>query len=163
MTWWFYESEHCRASIRLRSPILEQKWNTYIAANPDVAQQSGEQLQRVQKMRSSIKVAIYMQLTKAKEDESAVVDRLKNVAGDAVEGVRLIAGGRLKPAFGSDNIVSKGLSMLENPAKSLQKVYRLKQNDREAYLSSNWKGARKTNQDSLCLVVTVGDEHKHPN
>lgn len=43
-------------------PILENKWNTYVAANPDVAQQSGEQLQRT-KMLSSIRDATYTLLT----------------------------------------------------------------------------------------------------
>ena len=119
-------------------PILEQKWNTYIAANPDVAQQSGEQLQRTKDAFFNQGRNLYAANFKAKEDaESAVVDRLKNVAGDAVEGVSDLftsAGGLLKPAFGNDNIVSKGLEYVGESGKEFGKGLSSEaERDREAY------------------------------
>lgn len=119
-------------------PILEQKWNTYIAANPDVAQQSGEQLQRTKDAFFNQGRNLYAANFKAKEDaESAVVDRLKNVAGDAVEGVSGLftsAGGLLKPAFGNDNIVSKGLEYVGKAGEEFGKGLASEaERDREAY------------------------------
>ena len=119
-------------------PILEQKWNTYIAANPDVAQQSGEQLQRTKDAFFNQGRNLYAANFKAKEDaESVVVDRLKNVAGDAVEGVSDLftsAGGLLKPAFGNDNIVSKGLEYVGESGKEFGKGLSSEaERDREAY------------------------------
>lgn len=119
-------------------PILEQKWNTYIAANPDVAQQSGEQLQRTKDAFFNQGRNLYAANFKAKEDaESTVVDRLKNVAGDAVEGVSDLftsAGGLLKPAFGNDNIVSKGLEYVGESGKEFGKGLSSEaERDREAY------------------------------
>lgn len=119
-------------------PILEQKWNTYVAANPDVAQQSGEQLQRTKDAFFNQGRNLYAANFKAKEDtESAVVDRLKNVAGDAVEGVSDLftsAGGLLKPAFGNDNIVSKGLEYVGESGKEFGKGLSSEaERDREAY------------------------------
>ena len=119
-------------------PILEQKWNTYIAANPDVAQQSGEQLQRTKDAFFNQGRNLYAANFKAKEDaESAVVDRLKNVAGDAAEGVSDLftsAGGLLKPAFGNDNIVSKGLEYVGESGKEFGKGLSSEaERDREAY------------------------------
>lgn len=119
-------------------PILEQKWNTYVAANPDVAQQSGEQLQRTKDAFFNQGRNLYAANFKAKEDaESAVVDRLKNVAGDAVEGVSDLftsAGGLLKPAFGNDNIVSKGLEYIGESGKEFGKGLSSEaERDREAY------------------------------
>lgn len=119
-------------------PILEQKWNTYIAANPDVAQQSGEQLQRTKDAFFNQGRNLYAANFKAKEDaESAVVDRLKNVAGDAVEGVSDLftsAGGLLKPAFGNNNIVSKGLEYVGESGKEFGKGLSSEaERDREAY------------------------------
>ena len=119
-------------------PILEQKWNTYVAANPDVAQQSGEQLNRTKDAFFNQGRNLYAANFKAKEDaESAVVDRLKNVAGDAVEGVSDLftsAGGLLKPAFGNDNIVSKGLEYVGESGKEFGKGLSSEaERDREAY------------------------------
>lgn len=119
-------------------PILEQKWNTYIAANPDVAQQSGEQLQRTKDAFFNQGRNLYAANFKAKEDaKSAVVDHLKNVAGDAVEGVSDLftsAGGLLKPAFGNDNIVSKGLEYVGESGKEFGKGLSSEaERDREAY------------------------------
>lgn len=119
-------------------PILEQKWNTYVAANPDVAQQSGEQLQRTKDAFFNQGRNLYAANFKAKEDaESAVVDRLKNVAGDAVEGVSDLftsAGGLLKPAFGNDNVVSKGLEYVGESGKEFGKGLSSEaERDREAY------------------------------
>lgn len=119
-------------------PILEQKWNTYVAANPDVAQQSGEQLQRTKDAFFNQGRNLYAANFKAKEDaESAVVDRLKNVAGDAAEGVSDLftsAGGLLKPAFGNDNIVSKGLEYVGESGKEFGKGLSSEaERDREAY------------------------------
>lgn len=119
-------------------PILEQKWNTYIAANPDVAQQSGEQLQRTKDAFFNQGRNLYAANFKAKEDaESAAVDHLKNVAGDAVEGVSDLftsAGGLLKPAFGNDNIVSKGLEYVGESSKEFGKGLSSEaERDREAY------------------------------
>lgn len=119
-------------------PILEQKWNTYIAANPDVAQQSGEQLQRTKDAFFNQGRNLYAANFKAKEDaESAVVDRLKNVTGDAVEGVSDLftsAGGLLKPAFGNNNIVSKGLEYVGESGKEFGKGLSSEaERDREAY------------------------------
>lgn len=119
-------------------PILEQKWNTYIAANPDVAQQSGEQLQRTKDAFFNQGRNLYAANFKAKEDaESAVVDHLKNVAGDAVEGVSDLftsASGLLKPAFGNDNIVSKGLEYVGESGKEFGKGLSSEaERDREAY------------------------------
>ena len=119
-------------------PILEQKWSTYVAANPDVAQQSGEQLQRTKDAFFNQGRNLYAANFKAKEDaESAVVDRLKNVAGDAVEGVSDLftsAGGLLKPAFGNDNIVSKGLEYVGESGKEFGKGLSSEaERDREAY------------------------------
>ena len=119
-------------------PILEQKWNTYVAANPDVAQQAGEQLQRTKDAFFNQGRNLYAANFKAKEDaESAVVDRLKNVAGDAVEGVSDLftsAGGLLKPAFGNDNIVSKGLEYVGESGKEFGKGLSSEaERDREAY------------------------------
>ena len=119
-------------------PILEQKWNTYVAANPDVAQQSGEQLQRTKDAFFNQGRNLYAANFKAKEDtESAVLDRLKNVAGDAVEGVSDLftsAGGLLKPAFGNDNIVSKGLEYVGKAGEEFGKgLSSDAERDREAY------------------------------
>lgn len=119
-------------------PILEQKWNTYIAANPDVAQQSGEQLQRTKDAFFNQGRNLYAANFKAKEDaESVAVARLKNVAGDAVEGVSDLftsAGGLLKPAFGNDNIVSKGLEYVGESGKEFGKGLSSEaERDREAY------------------------------
>lgn len=119
-------------------PILEQKWNTYVAANPDVAQQSGEQLQRTKDAFFNQGRNLYAANFKAKEDaESAVVDRFKNVAGDAVEGVSDLftsAGGLLKPAFGNDNNVSKGLEYVGESGKEFGKGLSSEaERDREAY------------------------------
>lgn len=119
-------------------PILENKWNTYVAANPDVAQQSGEQLQRTKDAFFNQGRNLYAANFQAKEDaESAVVDRLKNVAGDAVEGVAGLftsAGGLLKPAFGNDNIVSKGLEYVGKSGEEFGKgLASDAERDREAY------------------------------
>lgn len=119
-------------------PILEQKWSTYIAANPDVAQQSGEQLQRTKDAFFNQGRNLYAANFKAKEDaESAAVDHLKNVTGDAVEGVSDLftsAGGLLKPAFGNDNIVSKGLEYVGESGKEFGKGLSSEaERDREAY------------------------------
>lgn len=119
-------------------PILEQKWNTYVAANPDVAQQSGEQLQRTKDAFFNQGRNLYAANFKAKEDaEDAVLDRLKNVAGDAVEGVSGLltsAGGLLKPAFGNDNIVSKGLEYVGKSGEEFGKGLATDaERDREAY------------------------------
>ena len=119
-------------------PILEQKWNTYVAANPDVAQQSGEQLQRTKDAFFNQGRNLYAANFQAKEDaEGAVLDRLKNVAGDAVEGVSGLftsAGGLLKPAFGNDNIVSKGLEYVGKAGEDFGKGLASEaERDREAY------------------------------
>ena len=119
-------------------PILEQKWNTYVAANPDVAQQSGEQLQRTKDAFFNQGRNLYAANFKAKEDaEGAVLDRLKNVAGDAVEGVSGLftdAGGLLKPVFGNDNVVSKGLEYVGESGKDFGKGLASEaERDREAY------------------------------
>ena len=119
-------------------PILEQKWNTYVAANPDVAQQSGEQLQRTKDAFFNQGRNLYAANFKAKEDtESAVLDRLKNVAGDAVEGVSGLftsAGGLLKPVAGNDNIVSKGLEYVGKAGEEFGKgLSSDAERDREAY------------------------------
>lgn len=119
-------------------PILEQKWNTYVAANPDVAQQSGEQLQRTKDAFFNQGRNLYAANFKAKEDaEGAVLDRLKNVAGDAAEGVSGLftdAGGLLKPVFGNDNVVSKGLEFVGESGKEFGKGLASEaERDREAY------------------------------
>lgn len=143
-------------------PILEQKWNTYVAANPDVAQQSGEQLQRTKDAFFNQGRNLYAANFKAKEDaESAVVDRLKNVAGDAVEGVAGLftsAGGLLKPAFGNDNIVSKGLEYVGESGKDFGKGLASEaERDREAYFyklmeTGRYKDAAKFAADNPLML-----------
>lgn len=119
-------------------PILEQKWNTYVAANPDVAQQSGEQLQRTKDAFFNQGRNLYAANFKALEKaESPVLNRLGNVAGDAVEGVSELftgAGGLLKPVFGNDNIVSEGLNFIGEAGKAGGKALASDaENDREKY------------------------------
>lgn len=143
-------------------PILEQKWNTYVAANPDVAQQSGEQLQRTKDAFFNQGRNLYAANFKAKEDaESAVVDRLKNVAGDAVEGVAGLftsAGGLLKPAFGNDNIVSKGLEYVGKSGEEFGKgLASDAERDREAYFyklmeTGRYKDAAKFAADNPLML-----------
>lgn len=143
-------------------PILEQKWNTYVAANPDVAQQSGEQLQRTKDAFFNQGRNLYAANFKAKEDaESAVVDRLKNVAGDAVEGVAGLftsAGGLLKPAFGNDNIVSKGLEYVGKSGEEFGKgLASDAERDREAYFyklmeTGRYKDAAKLAADNPLML-----------
>lgn len=143
-------------------PILENKWNTYVAANPDVAQQSGEQLQRTKDAFFNQGRNLYAANFQAKEDaESAVVDRLKNVAGDAVEGVSDLftsAGGLLKPAFGNDNIVSKGLEYVGESGKEFGKGLSSEaERDREAYFyrlmdAGRYKDAAKFAADNPLML-----------
>ena len=143
-------------------PILEQKWNTYVAANPDVAQQSGEQLQRTKDAFFNQGRNLYAANFQAKEDaESAVVDRLKNVAGDAVEGVAGLftsAGGLLKPAFGNDNIVSKGLEYVGKSGEEFGKgLASDAERDREAYFyklmeTGRYKDAAKFAADNPLML-----------
>lgn len=119
-------------------PILEQKWNTYVAANPDVAQQSGEQLQRTKDAFFNQGRNLYAANFKALEKaESPILNRLGNVAGDAVEGVSELftgAGGLLKPVFGNDNIVSEGLNFIGEAGKAGGKALASDaENDREKY------------------------------
>lgn len=119
-------------------PILEQKWNTYVAANPDVAQQSGEQLQRTKDAFFNQGRNLYAANFKALEKaESPVLNRLGNIAGDAVEGVSELftgAGGLLKPVFGNDNIVSEGLNFVGEAGKAGGKALASDaENDREKY------------------------------
>lgn len=143
-------------------PILENKWNTYVAANPDVAQQSGEQLQRTKDAFFNQGRNLYAANFKAKEDaESAVVDRLKNVAGDAVEGVSDLftsAGGLLKPAFGNDNVVSKGLEYVGESGKEFGKGLSSEaERDREAYFyrlmdAGRYKDAAKFAADNPLML-----------
>lgn len=119
-------------------PILENKWNTYVAANPDVAQQSGEQLKRTKdaffNQGRNLYAANFQALEKA---ESPILNRLGNVAGDAVEGVSELftgAGGLLKPVFGNDNIVSEGLNFIGEAGKAGGKILASDaENDREKY------------------------------
>lgn len=119
-------------------PILEKKWNTYVAANPEVAAQGGEQLQRTKdaffNQGRNLYAANFQALEKA---ESPILNRLGNVAGDAVEGVSELftgAGGLLKPVFGNDNIVSKGLNYIGEAGKEGGKVLASDvENDREKY------------------------------
>lgn len=143
-------------------PILENKWNTYVAANPDVAQQSGEQLQRTKDAFFNQGRNLYAANFQAKEDaESAVVDRLKNVAGDAVEGVAGLftsAGGLLKPAFGNDNIVSKGLEYVGKSGEEFGKgLASDAERDREAYFyrlieTGRYKDAAKFAADNPLML-----------
>lgn len=143
-------------------PILEQKWNTYVAANPDVAQQSGEQLQRTKDAFFNQGRNLYAANFQAKEDaESAVVDRLKNVAGDAVEGVAGLftsAGGLLKPAFSNDNIVSKGLEYVGKSGEEFGKgLASDAERDREAYFyklmeTGRYKDAAKFAADNPLML-----------
>nr|DAY27003.1 MAG TPA: hypothetical protein [Caudoviricetes sp.] len=143
-------------------PILENKWNTYVAANPDVAQQSGEQLQRTKDAFFNQGRNLYAANFQAKEDaESAVVDRLKNVAGDAVEGVAGLftsAGGLLKPAFGNDNIVSKGLEYVGKSGEEFGKgLASDAERDREAYFyrlmeAGRYKDAAKFAADNPLML-----------
>lgn len=143
-------------------PILENKWNTYVAANPDVAQQSGEQLQRTKDAFFNQGRNLYAANFQAKEDaESAVVDRLKNVAGDAVEGVSDLftsAGGLLKPAFGNDNVVSKGLEYVGESGKEFGKGLSSEaERDREAYFyrlmdAGRYKDAAKFAADNPLML-----------
>lgn len=143
-------------------PILENKWNTYVAANPDVAQQSGEQLQRTKDAFFNQGRNLYAANFQAKEDaESAVVDRLKNVAGDAVEGVAGLftsAGGLLKPAFGNDNIVSKGLEYVGKSGEEFGKgLASGAERDREAYFyrlmeAGRYKDAAKFAADNPLML-----------
>ena len=119
-------------------PILESKWNTYVAANPDVAQQSGEQLQRTKDAFFNQGRNLYAANFKALEKaESPILNRLGNVAGDAVEGVSELftgAGGLLKPVFGNDNIVSEGLNFIGEAGKAGGKALASDaENDREKY------------------------------
>lgn len=119
-------------------PILEKKWNTYVAANPEVATQGGEQLQRTKdaffNQGRNLYAANFQALEKA---ESPILNRLGNVAGDAVEGVSELftgAGGLLKPVFGNDNIVSEGLNFIGETGKAGGKVLASDaENDREKY------------------------------
>lgn len=143
-------------------PILEQKWNTYVAANPDVAQQSGEQLNRTKDAFFNQGRNLYAANFQAKEDaESAVVDRLKNVAGDAVEGVSGLftsAGGLLKPAFGNDNVVSKGLEYVGKAGEEFGKGLASEaERDREAYFyrlmeAGRYKDAAKFAADNPLML-----------
>ena len=143
-------------------PILEQKWNTYVAANPDVAQQSGEQLQRTKDAFFNQGRNLYAANFQAKEDaEGAVFDRLKNVAGDAVEGVSGLltsAGGLLKPAFGNDNIVSKGLEYVGKAGEEFGKGLATDaERDREAYFyrlmeAGRYKDAAKFAADNPLML-----------
>ena len=143
-------------------PILENKWNTYVAANPDVAQQSGEQLQRTKDAFFNQGRNLYAANFQAKEDaESAVVDRLKNVAGDAVEGVAGLftsAGGLLKPAFGNNNIVSKGLEYVGKSGEEFGKgLASDAERDREAYFyrlveAGRYKDAAKFAADNPLML-----------
>lgn len=143
-------------------PILENKWNTYVAANPYVAQQSGEQLQRTKDAFFNQGRNLYAANFQAKEDaESAVVDRLKNVAGDAVEGVAGLftsAGGLLKPAFGNDNIVSKGLEYVGKSGEEFGKgLASDAERDREAYFyrlveAGRYKDAAKFAADNPLML-----------
>lgn len=107
-------------------PILEKKWNTYVAANPELATQGGEQLQRTKdaffNQGRNLYAANFQALEKA---ESPILNRLGNVAGDAVEGVSELftgAGGLLKPVFGNDNIVSEGLNFIGETGKAGGKI-----------------------------------------
>lgn len=119
-------------------PILEKKWNTYVAANPEVATQGGEQLQRTKdaffNQGRNLYAANFQALEKA---ESPILNRLGNVAGDAVEGVSELftgAGGLLKPVFGNDNIVSEGLNFIGETGKAGGKILASDaENDREKY------------------------------
>ena len=119
-------------------PILENKWNTYVAANPEVAAQGGEQLQRTKdaffNQGRNLYAANFQALEKA---ESPILNRLGNVAGDAVEGVSELftgAGGLLKPVFGNDNIVSEGLNFIGEAGKAGGKALASDaENDREKY------------------------------
>lgn len=143
-------------------PILENKWNTYVAANPDVAQQSGEQLQRTKDAFFNQGRNLYAANFQAKEDaEGAVLDRLKNVAGDAVEGVAGLftsAGGLLKPAFGNDNIVSKGLEYVGKSGEEFGKGLATDaERDREAYFyrlmeAGRYKDAAKFAADNPLML-----------
>lgn len=143
-------------------PILENKWNTYVAANPDVAQQSGEQLQRTKDAFFNQGRNLYAANFQAKEDaEGAVLDRLKNVAGDAVEGVSGLftsAGGLLKPAFGNDNIVSKGLEYVGKAGEEFGKGLATDaERDREAYFyrlmeAGRYKDAAKFAADNPLML-----------
>ena len=119
-------------------PILEKKWNTYVAANPEVATQSREQLQRTKdaffNQGRNLYAANFQALEKA---ESPILNRFGNVAGDAVEGVSELftgAGGLLKPVFGNDNIVSEGLNFIGETGKAGGKILASDaENDREKY------------------------------
>nr|DAE86762.1 MAG TPA: hypothetical protein [Caudoviricetes sp.] len=95
-------------------PILEQKWNAYVAANPDVAALDDKQINARKDAFFQQGRNLYSANFKAEEaKESAILDRLGNVAGDVVEGVSQVitgAGGLLRPVLGNDNIVSKGLN-----------------------------------------------------
>lgn len=95
-------------------PILEQKWNAYVAANPDVAALDDKQINARKDAFFQQGRNLYAANFKAEEaKESAVLDRLGNAAGDVVEGVSQVitgAGGLLRPVLGNDNIVSKGLN-----------------------------------------------------
>lgn len=143
-------------------PILENKWNTYVAANPDVAQQSGEQLQRTKDAFFNQGRNLYAANFQAKEDaESAVIDHLKNVAGDAVEGVAGLftsAGGLLKPAFGNDNIASKGLEYVGKSGEEFGKgLASDAERDREAYFyrlmeAGRYKDAAKFAADNPLML-----------
>lgn len=143
-------------------PILENKWNTYVAANPDVAQQSGEQLQRTKDAFFNQGRNLYAANFQAKEDaEGAVLDHLKNVAGDAVEGVSGLftsAGGLLKPAFGNDNIVSKGLEYVGKAGEEFGKGLATDaERDREAYFyrlmeAGRYKDAAKFAADNPLML-----------
>nr|DAI24534.1 MAG TPA: hypothetical protein [Caudoviricetes sp.] len=119
-------------------PILEQKWNTYVAANPEVVAQGGEQLQRAKDAFFNQGRNLYAANFKALEKaESPILNRLGNVAGDAVEGVSELftgAGGLLKPVFGNDNIVSEGLNFIGEAGKAGGKALASDaENDREKY------------------------------
>lgn len=119
-------------------PILEQKWNTYVAANPEVAAQGGEQLQRAKDAFFNQGRNLYAANFKALEKaESPILNRLGNIAGDAVEGVSELftgAGGLLKPVFGNDNIVSEGLNFIGEAGKAGGKALASDaENDREKY------------------------------
>lgn len=134
-------------------PILENKWNTYVAANPEVAAQGGEQLKRTKDAFFNQGRNLYAANFKAKEDaEGAVLDRVGNVAGDVVEGVSGLftsAGGLLKPVFGNDNIVSAGLNFVGKAGEDFGKgLASDAERDREVYFyklmqSGRYKDAAK--------------------
>lgn len=95
-------------------PILEQKWNAYVAANPDVAAQDSKQINKTKEAFFTQGRNLYSANFAAEEaKESGILSKAGNLAGDVVEGVAGLAtaaGGLLKPVLGNDNVVSKGLT-----------------------------------------------------